>query len=510
VKARDFIVRHNILGQILVLAITLSSFSIYNYISQKHVFLEQMQTDTANIVEAVRSSINKFRAIKATMSLQELVQGISLKLEIFEFRYLGPDGTIINSMFRDEIGRKFVRPGFDPAKIGRGSVGHVYFDARDYTKVMAVSHPVYLDDEVVGIIDLAVDISEYDRASKTVRNLALKQMRAGVRNLINAIEGSVVTSLKVFRTVDYFDFLSSYIQSSRNILQVAILNQKGNVEVSSDPKMTGQHIAIIDGEDRNSTMVRENGVPVFRVVAPLDPKMSSDKRLYLLIDASPYAANERRLFLTALGTSSLAILFSVLIAYTIYRVNIERARQENIRLEETVRERTAEIERLSQTDALTGLANRRHFDEMLESEFRRSLRYGHELSLLVVDLDHFKKINDTHGHLGGDAVLRAVGRVLREKVRETDFVGRFGGEEFIVILPESGPVVALKLAENIRAALESEAVIFEDKVIPVTASIGISTLRDDIIDSDTLLHEADVALYSSKENGRNRVTYLGA
>lgn len=505
-KGRKLFDRFSIIAQLMLLVVTLSALAAYNYTTQRQVFLEQLRVDTGNIVAAVRSSIVKFHATQSTMELQELVENISLNLAIFEFRYLAPDGTIINSMFKDEVGQKFDHPGFKTGAPGQQSGENIYLDVRDLTNVMAVSHPVYFEGEMVGIIDLALDISEYDGAPEAVRESSLRQMRAGIRNLISVIESSITNSLKIISTVDIFDFLSNYMSSSQNVLQIAILSADGKIEVSNDKKRVG---SVIDTRT-SGQIVRIDGQPAYPVIAPLGASAGSDRHLYLLIDARPYVANERKLLFTAIGTSSLAIIFSLLITYSMYRFNIERTLQENMRLEHTVKERTTEIEHLSRTDPLTGLNNRRHLDEILDYEFRRAQRYDHGLALIVLDLDHFKKINDTYGHLGGDAVLRGLGVLLRDHLRETDIAGRYGGEEFVIALPETGLEAAKKVAEHLRALIEKMAVDFEGLLIPVTCSIGVGVLRPDHVELKALLHEADAALYRSKQAGRNRVTDFSA
>ena len=154
------------------------------------------------------------------------------------------------------------------------------------------------------------------------------------------------------------------------------------------------------------------------------------------------------------------------------------------------------------TDGLTGLANRRAFDTALANEFAQAARSGAEFSVALVDLDHFKRLNDTHGHLAGDDALRAVGRVLRTNVRSgSGTAARYGGEEFCVILPGTSREDAVVVAERIRRCVET----MEDGPVPVTASLGVATFPVDGTDALSLLASADAALYAAKETGRNRV-----
>ncbi|OHX13765.1 GGDEF domain-containing protein [Chromobacterium sphagni] len=159
------------------------------------------------------------------------------------------------------------------------------------------------------------------------------------------------------------------------------------------------------------------------------------------------------------------------------------------------------LRRQAERDEVTGLANRRRANQALQRETERSYRSGRRYSVLLIDLDHFKSINDTHGHLIGDMVLQRFGKVLQRRARQLDTIARWGGEEFIVICPETEQQGALTLAENISALLKEIDVA---PVAQVTASIGVATLTDDDT-PDSLVHRADMHLYAAKQAGRNRV-----
>ena len=166
----------------------------------------------------------------------------------------------------------------------------------------------------------------------------------------------------------------------------------------------------------------------------------------------------------------------------------------------------AELRRLASIDELTGVANRRWFTAMASRELERCRRFNHQLALLMIDVDHFKRVNDTHGHAVGDEVLKAFTRVLEGNLRSVDLLGRLGGEEFAVVLPESDHNAATHTAERLRAAVESLAFPFEDgTTLKITTSVGISILGTAGETLDSLLARADTALYTAKREGRNRV-----
>ena len=157
------------------------------------------------------------------------------------------------------------------------------------------------------------------------------------------------------------------------------------------------------------------------------------------------------------------------------------------------------------TDALTGIANRRSFDEELALEWRRAHRIGDSLALVLLDLDDFKKVNDTYGHLAGDAVLRTIGEVLGSGVRQIDLAARYGGEEFVVLVPESDLKGATQLAKRLRLAIsKARAELPDGRLLKVTASFGVA-VKGDLTSAEQLIAAADEALYAAKRAGKNRV-----
>ncbi|MCC6532305.1 MAG: sensor domain-containing diguanylate cyclase [Burkholderiales bacterium] len=178
-------------------------------------------------------------------------------------------------------------------------------------------------------------------------------------------------------------------------------------------------------------------------------------------------------------------------------------------------ENVANNERLKHiglTDALTGVHNRRYFDQRLREEVDRALRKGYALSCLLVDLDHFKQVNDNHGHLIGDVVLREVAEQVKDQLRLSDAMARYGGEEFAVLLVQTDAVTAFAIAERIRESIASHPIRLADhRRLDITLSIGISTLKEELRGADIdakardLVGRADSALYRAKRNGRNRV-----
>lgn len=164
------------------------------------------------------------------------------------------------------------------------------------------------------------------------------------------------------------------------------------------------------------------------------------------------------------------------------------------------------LDEASNRDGLTGVYNRRYLEQALSKEFARVKRYDGTLSLIMIDLDHFKRVNDERGHLAGDEVIRRSAELLSGCIRESDTLGRYGGEEFAVLLPHTKLDGALILAERLRKCVAAQPVAFGDHNIPVTISVGVAEIRPDTPSYEQLIQDADTALYQSKESGRNRVT----
>ncbi|MEA2490585.1 MAG: hypothetical protein QOH21_2377 [Acidobacteriota bacterium] len=177
-----------------------------------------------------------------------------------------------------------------------------------------------------------------------------------------------------------------------------------------------------------------------------------------------------------------------------------------VRLQKALMETNRRLEEQSLTDPLTSLRNRRAFDEEIRTAFELARRYERPLSLAVIDVDHFKPINDVHGHPAGDAVLRAVAQVLDGGTRQTDFVSRIGGEEFAILLPETPLFEAMQFAEKIRSAVATATIRTGEVAHDLTVSIGVAcTSHSQIPTAADLFNAADQALYRAKLNGRNRV-----
>ena len=241
------------------------------------------------------------------------------------------------------------------------------------------------------------------------------------------------------------------------------------------------------------------------------PKLDGEKLLRMK-DSSPGGANIPFLYLTEGGVEHRARVLergaSDAIEKPFHPPELVARLQLHLkvkRLQDELVLKNASLARLSSLDALTGLRARRYVDEMLNIEFLRARRYRTDLALVMLDVDHFKRINDEHGHVAGDAVLRGLSELLLCVTRRTDVAGRYGGEEFVVIMPQSRASSAETFAERLRESVEKARFPVAGGDLKVTLSAGVAQYDRTVSSPEDLLSRADRALYDAKEGGRNRV-----
>jgi diguanylate cyclase (GGDEF)-like protein len=234
--------------------------------------------------------------------------------------------------------------------------------------------------------------------------------------------------------------------------------------------------------ERYHTLSRRGGAPERTVTALETEFVRSAHRVHTLV----------------LAENALACALFATVTFYLVRDRAERRQQER-----RLRQVNARLAARAEEDGLTALKNRRAFEERLHVEWERARRYGEPLSLLLLDVDHFKSYNDSFGHLAGDAALKIAAQILRRQARASDFAARYGGEEFAVLLPHTTAAAATVAGNRLRAAFLVTR--WPDR--PITASIGVSTLTPAMETPESLVHEADRALYWAKHLGRNRVLH---
>jgi diguanylate cyclase (GGDEF)-like protein len=255
-----------------------------------------------------------------------------------------------------------------------------------------------------------------------------------------------------------------------------------------------------------------SAVVLFRKREAFDPKVMSWLIMSLVLTIGAELAFT--FYISVYGFSNLiGHFFKIVAFYLIYKaiteMGLEKPHQllfRNLKQSETaLRNALEEVERLAITDSLTGLYNHRHLFELAGRELQRARRYQLPLSVMMVDIDEFKRVNDTYGHAMGDQVLQGIAECCRKELREVDVIGRYGGDEFVALLPETGLSAACQVAERLRKSIAERMIDTKAGRITVTASLGIAVLDDEHPTPESLLDRADQALYVAKQNGRNRI-----
>ncbi len=243
------------------------------------------------------------------------------------------------------------------------------------------------------------------------------------------------------------------------------------------------------------------------IVCPLPAVLETGETTTVLHTHIDSAGNEQYIEITASPVKdSDGEAFGMVETYR--NILEKRIDDELVNLVKKLNETQMHLKLMSITDELTGLRNRRYIMERLEEEFQRARRSGRPLSLMMLDIDHFKQVNDTNGHLFGDIVLRVVSMRIKSHLRRHDLVGRVGGEEFLVVSPDSALDDTIMVAERIRNVVNGESICDGVREVSVALSAGVTTMRENDTSADILFSRADTALYKAKEEGRNRVVAL--
>ncbi len=300
-----------------------------------------------------------------------------------------------------------------------------------------------------------------------------------------------------------------------SLMKIKIFSDLGEVIFSTSQKDIGKinrrsyfHEIVAKGKPftkvvKKDTPTMENQVTTSDVVETYIPIMRQGQ--FVGAFEIYYDITERKKALDKLVSTIRYLLFSLsfllILTISFILIRVKLIFIEHRQMEE-------KLEFFANTDTLTQLCNRRRFLEYLEKEISRFRRYSNPAIILIFDIDHFKQVNDTYGHQVGDKVLRLVAQTCKDNLRVNDLIGRYGGEEFIVLLPETNKKQALLVAEKIRHAIENLQIPQQKEYLSVTISIGIAPFQDGKpISEDILIRNADKALYEAKNSGRNRAIY---
>ncbi|MBI4921950.1 MAG: diguanylate cyclase [Devosia nanyangense] len=291
-------------------------------------------------------------------------------------------------------------------------------------------------------------------------------------------------------------------------LRLASLYARSLIEASLDPLVT----ISVDGKimDVNDAAVEATGVPRERLIgSDFSGYFTDPEKAHIGYREAFTTGGVRNFPLTMMHASGK--LTEVLYNASVYHTETgEVAGVLAAARDITERRRAEQAEELASRDSLTGLYNHRTFYALLEDETVRALRFNRPLSLLMLDIDHFKAVNDTYGHQAGDAILNGLSDLLMRQARAVDRVCRYGGEEFTLVLPETDADVAIPMAERLRAEVERHRFDIGGRSVGITVSIGVATYPQQASSLEDVVKAADLALYAAKQGGRNRVSRYAA
>lgn len=294
----------------------------------------------------------------------------------------------------------------------------------------------------------------------------------------------------------------------RWIGEYSLANSKINgIHAIKEPiEVRDSHIAVAKGNDELLRLINK-GLSEIEKDGTMEIILSqwSGKNVVCFTESEV----KRKLYFRMFLFVSIIILGAIFLVVKLRRINRQLGLQVKERTNK-LQEANEKLQKLSRIDGLTNISNRRCFDEEFEKTWNISLRKNQPLSLILLDIDYFKGYNDTYGHLAGDQSLKTVGNILKDLVKRSgDAVGRFGGDEFVVMLFDTAEEGAMMIAEEIRSTIENTIIVYEDKKTSVTASLGVATMvpNQDLNPTD-LIKLADQAMYQAKENGRNKVAIL--
>ncbi len=394
----------------------------------------------------------------------------------------------------------------------------------NWNRVISAAEARQID--VLGAVDSTPERQRFMNFSRPYINLPAviivrKEVSGGVA--LDDLVGKTVVVIKNYKTTDYLrerlpqlntievpDAVSGLRLVSFGVADAIVVNNAVSIYYIEKEGLTNLRAAGESGFEWKLHFAARNDHPelVSILQKGLDSISEEEKReiyrRWINLDYPDWLLSRDTLY--QLG-SLLAVLLALL--GVLWNVTLQqKVRRKTKALEQELEARCEMEQRLRQlatTDELTGVYNRRHLLQTLDAELERQRRYGNRFSVLMLDVDHFKLINDSYGHAGGDQALKQIAEITQTQLREGDHFGRMGGEEFVILLCEADAGTAEKVAERIRAAIEGSPIrLSTGQQVEVTVSIGLS-FADPLMQADDLLHEADQAMYEAKSAGRNRI-----
>lgn len=460
------------------------------------------RTDTPHIekVDAQRRIRDYFRSLLGKFDEYE------------ELMLLDLSGKILTTSAKKAGPLRMPEKWLETARSDEHIIGKPYLDQASETPVMVIATPILAGrNRVMGVLAIKLNFQAI--------GLILKNYAQGGEVDLHLItqEGILLVSsqpipLKSFRKIMVGKTLDRLFSKERVPLKYT--GYQGKAVVGTLKKVPELDWGVVAEKDRqkayaeiirlrNLTLGLFAGVLLLIGLCAYLLGLSIVRPLARLTKgADKVAAGDLEVDLPVLSRSEVGYLTQV---FNHMVARLRKGREQLAAANEALTEKNKELEILSVTDSLTGLYNRKHLMESLTGEIGRSSRYERPFALLIIDIDHFKKFNDTYGHLAGDEVLRKMGEVFRDSIRGCDYAARYGGEEFVIVMPEIGRDQGVQAAERIRASVAKKKIDANGNSVTVTISVGVASFPEHGDDAQAIISKADTALYQAKRRGRDRV-----
>jgi len=468
-----------------------------------------------NIVELNRPGVSEQEQMMAHRRIEDYLRSVGDKfVDYAELVVIDARGELLASS-SDHPGALILEDDWlERVKVNQAVIGEAYRDEALGIGVVTIVEPIVLaDGSFLGAIGVKVRFDAIEAILRKAviepnHNLHLITRRGEILSSTGTLEGPFLTAkLDTATAVQLFAREQSTL-TYRNHLGTEVV---GTLHTVPDLEWgvvaeEAQSIAYAEvSRLRNFTMTLIGAVLLIIGLAAYLLGMTIVRPLDRLTQgATKVAGGDLDIILPSHGRSEVGYMTEV---FNDMVSRLRLFRDENTAINQKLRERNDELRTLSITDSLTGLYNRTHLPELLERELARARRRQIPFSILMMDIDHFKRFNDTYGHLAGDEQLRLVAQILKTLLRACDAGARYGGEEFLILLTETGPEGALFFAEKLRSRV---AEVHSQREQAITVSIGVASYPDDGEDIEGVIREADAALYRCKRSGRNRVALARA
>jgi len=429
-----------------------------------------------------------------------------------EFMVVDTQGNIMATSFEKQTGVIMPQNWLQKAKTGESIIGNPTWDEPLKAGIMVIAVPIVtVQERLLGVLVAKLNFRTIDQILK---NYTIEE--TGELYLITK-KGTVLISSQPISSV----FMGSKL--SKQVIDKLLSHRAGPVDYENYrgiavvgtlrmvPRLSWGVVAEKEMEKayaqifrlRNLTIGFFSGLVLaiglvayligLNIVRPLNR---------LIRGADKVAAGDLEVDLPVHSRGELGFMTKV---FNHMVARLRQGRDQLATVNQTLRQRNKELHELSITDSLTGLYNHKHLMETLVREVRRSKRHQHPFAVLMMDIDHFKRFNDTYGHLAGDEVLRKMATIFRDSVRGCDYVARYGGEEFLIMLPETGSDRGVQTAERIRNQMAEEKFVGDGKTVTITISVGVAVFPEHANFPKSLVSSADTALYKAKKGGRNQV-----